>query len=95
MGHVTLKRILKELDESEGEAKKYEITLAEKIAYILKSEMDKFLNSRAIFIIVQLMENEKTKNLLNKELKKYKGEIMKNKDNDKLKGMQLLAKLMA
>ena len=95
VGHVTLKRILKELDESEGEAKKYEITLAEKIAYILKSEMDKFLNSRAIFIIVQLMENEKTKNLLNKELKKYKGEIMKNKDNDKLKGMQLLAKLMA
>ena len=95
VGHVTLKRILKELDETEGEAKKYEITLAEKIAYILKSEMDKFLNSRAIFIIVQLMENEKTKNLLSKELKKYKGEIMKNKDNDKLKGMQLLAKLMA
>ena len=92
VGHVTLKRILKELDESKGEAKKYEITLAEKIAYILKSEMDKFLNCRAIFIIVQLMENENTKNLLNKELKKFKGEIMKNKDNDKLKGMQLLAK---
>ena len=95
VGHVTLKRILKELEETEGEAKKYELTLAEKIAYILKSEMDKFLNSRAIFIIVQLMENENTKNLLSKELKKFKGEIMKNKDNDKLKGMQLLAKLMA
>jgi hypothetical protein len=95
IGHVTIKRILKELNEAKGEAKKYEMTLAEKIAHILKADMDKFLNLRAIFIIVQLMENENTKNLLNKELKKYKGEIMKNKDNDKLTGMKLLAKLIA
>ena len=94
VGHVTIKRILKELNKSEGEAKKYEITLADKIAHILKSEMDKFLNSRAIFIIVQLMENKNTKNLLNKELMKFKGEILKNKDNDKLSGMKLLAKLI-
>ena len=94
VGHVTIKRILKELNKSEGEAKKYEITLANKIAHILKSEMDKFLNSRAIFIIVQLMENKNTKNLLNKELMKFKGEILKNKDNDKLSGMKLLAKLI-
>ena len=94
IGHVTIKRILKELNEAKGEAKKYEMTLAEKIAHILKTDMDKFLNLRAIFIIVQLMENEKTKNLLNKELKKYKGEILKNKDNDKLTGMKLLAKLI-
>ncbi len=93
VGHVTIKRILKELNKSEGEAKKYEITLADKIAHILKSEMDKFLNSRAIFIIVQLMENKNTKNLL-KELMKFKGEILKNKDNDKLSGMKLLAKLI-
>ena len=94
VGHVTIKRILKELNKSDGEAKKYEISLAEKVANILKSEMDKFLNSKAIFIIVQLMENDNTKNLLSKELKKYKGEIMKNKDNDKLSGMKLLAKLI-
>ena len=94
VGHVTIKRILKELNKSEGEAKKYEITLADKIAHILKSEMDKFLNSRAIFIIVQLMENKNTKNLLNKELMKFKGEILKNKDNDKLVGMKLLSKLI-
>ena len=94
VGHVTIKRILKELNKSEGEAKKYEITLADKIAHILKSEMDKFLNSRAIFIIVQLMENKNTKHLLNKELMKFKGEILKNKDNDKLSGMKLLAKLI-
>ena len=94
VGHVTIKRILKELNKSDGEAKKYEISLAEKVANILKSEMDKFLNSKAIFIIVQLMENDNTKNLLSKEIKKYKGEIMKNKDNDKLSGMKLLAKLI-
>ena len=94
IGHITIKRILKDLNNSEGEAKKYEITFAEKIAYILKSEMDKFLKSKAIFIILQLMENKSTQHLLNKELKKFKGEIMKNKDNDKMKGMQLLAKII-
>ena len=40
------------------------------------------------------MENKNTKNLLNKELMKFKGEILKNKDNDKLSGMKLLAKLI-
>ena len=94
VGHVVLKRILKELNESEGEAKKYEMTFAEKIAYILKSDMDKFIHSRAIFLMVQLMENKNTKKLINNELSKFKGEIMKNKDNDKLVGMKLLAKLM-
>lgn len=94
IGHITIKRILKDLNTSEGEAKKYEITFAEKISYILKSEMDKFLKSKAIFIVVQLMENKSTQHLLNKELMKFKGEIMKNKDNEKLKGMQLLAKII-
>ena len=94
VGHVTLKRIIKELGESKGEAKKYEKKMAENLAHILKNDIDKFLNSRAIFIIVQLMENENTKNLLKKDLMKFKGEILKNKDNDKLVGMKLLAKLI-
>ena len=68
--------------------------MAENLAHILKNDIDKFLNSRAIFIIVQLMENENTKNLLKKDLMKFKGEILKNKDNDKLVGMKLLAKLI-
>ena len=94
VGHVTIKRILKELSEVEGEAKKYELTFAEKVAHVLKSDMDKFLHSRAIFIVVQLMENKNTKKLLSKELMKFKGEILKNKDNDKLVGMKLLSKLI-
>ena len=94
VGHFSLKKILKELNETEGEAKKYEIKLAENIVKYLKSDMEKFLNSRAIFIIVQLMENKDTKNLINKELMKFKDEILKNKDNDKLKGMNILANLI-
>ena len=41
-----------------------------------------------------IMENKDTKKYLVKELGKFKGEIMKNKDNEKLKGMQLLSKLI-
>ena len=72
----------------------YEITFAEKISNLLKSELDKFLNSKAIFIIVQLMENENTKKFIMDYLKKFKSLIMKNKDNKKLAGMVLLAKLI-
>ena len=92
VGQLTVNRILKDLSKIEGEAKKYEISFAKNIADILKSNLDKFLNTKAIFIIVQLMENTKTKNLISKELNKFKGEILKNKDNNKLSGMKLLAK---
>ena len=94
IGHFSLKKILKELNETEGEGKKYEMKFAENIVKILKGDMDKFLNTRAIFIIVQLMENKNTKNLINKELTKFKDEILKNKNNDKLKGMKILANLI-
>ena len=94
IGHFSLKKMLKELNETEGEGKKYEMKLAENIVQILKSDLDKFLNTRAIFIIVQLMENKNTKNLINKELMKFKDEILKNKNNDKLKGMKILANLI-
>ena len=94
IGQITIKRILKEFSEAKGEGKKYEITFAEKISNLLKSELDKFLNSKAIFIIVQLMENENTKKFIMDDLKKFKSLIMKNKDNKKLAGMVLLAKLI-
>ena len=94
IGQITIKRILKELSENKGEAKKYEITFGEKIASLLKSDLEKFLNSRAIFIIVQLMENKNTKNFIKDDLQKFKKIILQNKDNKKLAGMVLLAKLI-
>ena len=94
VGQFTIKRIFKDLIEMEGEAYKYGKNFAEKIANIMKKDLDKFLDSRAVFLIVMIMENKDTKKYLSKELGKFKGIIMKNKDNEKLKGMQLLAKLI-
>ena len=94
VGQFTLKRIFKDLIEIDGEANKYGKKFAEKLANIMKSDLDKFLDSRAVFLIVMIMENKDTKKYLSKELGKFKGIIMKNKDNEKLKGMQLLAKLI-
>jgi pumilio family protein 6 len=94
VGQFTIKRIFKDLIEIDGEANKYGKKFAEKLANIMKADLDKFLDSRAVFLIVMIMENKDTKKYLSKELGKFKGIIMKNKDNEKLKGMQLLAKLI-
>ena len=94
VGQFTIKRIFKDLIEIDGEANKYGKKFAEKLANIMKADLDKFLDSRAVFLIVMIMENKDTKKYLIKELGKFKGIIMKNKDNEKLKGMQLLAKLI-
>ena len=94
VGQFTIKRIFKDLIEIKGEGNKYGKSFAEKLANIMKHDLDKFLDSRAIFLIVMIMENKDTKKYLSKELGKFKGDIMKNKDNEKLKGMQLLSKLI-
>ena len=94
VGQFTIKRIFKDLIEIDGEANKYGKKFAEKLANIMKADLDKFLDSRAVFLIVMIMENKDTKKYMSKELGKFKGIIMKNKDNEKLKGMQLLAKLI-
>ena len=94
VGQFTIKRIFKDLIEIEGEGNKYGKNFAEKIANIMKRDLEKFLDSRAVFLIVMIMENKDTKKYLSKELGKFKAIIMNNKDNEKLKGMQLLAKLI-
>ena len=94
VGQFTIKRIFKDLIEIEGEGNKYGKNFAEKIANIMKRDLDKFLDSRAVFLIVMIMENKDTKKYLSKELGKYRSIIMKNKDNEKLKGIQLLSKLI-
>jgi hypothetical protein len=95
IGHKTIKRIMKELNEIQSDvAQKYEMSFCSKIAKMLQSNLDGFLKTKAIFIIVQLVEKSHTKDLIINDLNKFKGEILKNKDNKKLTGMMLLAKAL-
>ena len=94
VGQYTIKRIFKDLIDIKGEGNKYGKNFGEKLANIMKKDFEKFLDSRAVFLIVMIVENKETKKYLSKELGKYKELIMKNKDNDKLKGIQLLSKLI-
>lgn len=94
VAHKTIKRIMKSLAETKNESKKYFATFVEKIAKMLKRNMAELINTKAIFIVVQIMENESTKKLLKEEMTKYRKEIMENKDNKKLAGMMLLAKII-
>lgn len=94
VGHKTIKRIMKTLSETKKQGKKYMLGFVEKIVKILKLNLEAFLNTKAIFIIVQIMENEKTKSLIKDDLEKFRSEIKKNEANPKLVGMVLLAKLI-
>ena len=85
---------MKSLSETKKEGKKYMFGFIEKIAKLLKVNLEAFLNTKAIFIIVQIMENEKTKSLIKDDLEKFRSEIEKNKTNTKLAGMVLLGKLI-
>ena len=85
---------MKSLSETKKEGKKYMLGFIEKIAKLLKVNLEAFLNTKAIFIIVQIMENEKTKSLIKDDLEKFRSEIEKNKTNTKLAGMVLLGKLI-
>jgi hypothetical protein len=86
---------MKELNEIQSDvAQKYEMSFCSKIAKMLQSNLDGFLKTKAIFIIVQLVEKSHTKDLIINDLNKFKGEILKNKDNKKLTGMMLLAKAL-
>ena len=93
ISQITIKRIMKILSENKNnEIKKYEKTFYFEISEILKKNLEFFLNSRAVFLIIQIVENNK--NLIN--LDKYKKIIDENKNsNDKNKqGIILLSKLI-
>ena len=98
ISQITIKRIMKIVSDDNNntndEFKKYEKTFYFEISELLKKDLDLFLNTRAVFLIIQIIENKRTKNLIN--LDKFKKIIEENKDSkDKDKqGLNLLSKLI-
>ncbi len=75
-GHFAIKRIIKSLETHSNEDKdKINMEFSKKLVKILFNNVEGFLDTKAIFIFINVLENKKTKNLVDKELLKHKNMI--------------------
>lgn len=91
--HFVVNRIIKIINGNLDQD--YKIDFIKKIAELLLCNFEEFLNTQAIFVIVKIMENEKTKQFLEKDLKKFKNLIKKKSEEKELIGFQLLNKIIS
>ena len=91
--HFVINRIIKLLNANLDQD--YKLDFIKNIAEILLRNFEEFLNTQAIFVIVNIMENEKTKKFLEKDVKKFKNVIKKKSSEKDLIGFQLLNKVIS
>jgi len=93
VGHYNINRIIKKvIEECQDEVLK--TTFIENIAKILLKDLKAFLDTKAIFIIVKIAENNTVNNSILTELKKNKKMITSKSEESGLIGYQHLAKLV-
>lgn len=96
MGHADLHRLVKEMVKAEvlGQRKKPENLLAfsTSVANILMKDFEATVKSRAVFILIELIENPETNGLVLKQCKANKPVIEKIASKDKSTGLQILLK---
>jgi len=95
-GHFAIKRIIKSLETHSNEDKdKINMEFSKKLVKILFNNVEGFLDTKAIFIFINVLENKKTKNLVDKELLKHKNMINDKIKDEKLTGFQILSKQLS
>ena len=85
-----LHRVVKEMVIAE--VKGNNLHFSKTIASVLVKDLDKVIDSRAIFILLALLENKPTEQLVKPALIERKAAILKKAQHDKSTGLQLLAK---
>jgi len=91
--HFILNRIIKIVNTNLDQD--FKIDFIKKIAELILCNFEEFLNTQAIFVIVKIMDNEKTKQFLEKDVKKFKNLIKKKSNEKELIGFQLLNKIIS
>ena len=85
-----LHRVVKEMVLAE--CKGTNLHFSKTIANVLVKDLDKMIDSRAIFILLALVENKPTEAFVRPALNAHKAAILKKAQHDKSTGLQLLAK---
>ena len=96
MGHADLHRLVKEMVKAEihGHRKSPSnlLSFSTSIANILMKDVETAVNTRAVFILIELIENEETSGLVLKQCKASKPIIERLAAKDKSAGLQILIK---
>jgi hypothetical protein len=90
-GHFTINKIIT-VFLKKGNLEEPRLKFIKDLANAFLIDLKAFLDTKAIFIIVKIMENPETKKFLQNEMKKYKTEITEKSKQEGLIGYQLLAK---
>jgi len=92
-GHFGINRVIKAFENfSNEENDKIVLDFCDKLVKILFKNVEGFLNTKAIFILINILENKKTRNLVEKELLKHKNLIKEKQKEGGLTGFQILSK---
>jgi len=92
-GHFAINKIIKSFEINPNEENdKIKLDFCSKLVKIISKNVEGFLDTKAIFIFISLLENKKTKSLVDKELLKHKNMIKDKIKDEKLSGFQILSK---
>ena len=74
MGHADLHRMVKEMIKAEVAGRKgnEELHLCQSLASILFKNFEQNITTRAVFILIELFENEATRDLVAEQTKSHK-----------------------
>lgn len=91
LGHPDIHRVLKELAKQEVSQEDSKLPFCKILSSVLLKNLDDVLKSRAVFVLLELIENAQSQTLVHAQLKAKKKEIMKiAKENPQAKGLQIL-----
>ena len=93
MGHPDLHRVLKELvrQEREQEHTRETLSFTSQLASVLTKNLEDVLRTRAVFIVLEIVEHAESKKLLLPQLLSKKKDILKiAKEMPQAKGLQIL-----
>ena len=76
-GHPHLHRVLKDLAKFDGSLEGSSLDFSQQLVNVLTKNMSEALESRAVWILVPLVENERTLELVKEDLIKNKKTIQK------------------
>lgn len=96
MGHADLHRVVKEMVRAEvvgrkGDAK---LNFCTSVSSILVKDLEATVSTRAVFILIELIEKEVTKQMVWKQVMAKKAQIQKLAQSDKSTGLSILIKKM-
>ena len=96
MGHADLHRVVREMVKADVAGKKrdkeHDLSFSSNVASILLKELEQTLSTRAVFILIELIESAETNALVIKQVKEQRALIERHAQKDKSTGLQILLK---